>query len=426
LHVVVGLLYARTFPLFDWPDEPAHFNYVRRLADGEGLDVMSADAWAPARLEELKRQHFRGLTGPEDPRIAPIRYEAHQPPVYYAAASLVYRLTHSAPALKAFNLALSCLGILLAWLVARAVFPGAPEVAAGSALLLALLPMRAFTAVSIGNDPASECVFALAVLAMLKRARPGLVGLVIGMGLLTKIHLLLLLPLYAAWLALDAPDREPWPRRILGPAVLRPLLVAGAVALVVASPWILRNMRLYGWSDPLALHAGALGSREAVAAELGAPRPTLQWTGAFGVARFVWILFQSWWGVFGWMGFFMPARVWVWFALLTSMVAAGLARYAADPNRAERSARRGGTVLWLGAGVALVGLALMVYSLGDFQAQGRYLLVASCGSGLLFGLGVRCLAGRRAGVVLALSSVVLLAINLYSALVFVPRYLPPP
>lgn len=56
LYVILALIYSLTVPIFEAPDEPAHFLYANDLADGDGLPVLDYS---------------------QSPR------EYHQPPLYY-------------------------------------------------------------------------------------------------------------------------------------------------------------------------------------------------------------------------------------------------------------------------------------------------------------------------------------------------------
>lgn len=426
LHTAVSLGYLQSLPLFNWPDEPAHFNVVRDLAQGRGLGVMEPQAWDPETLERLKSGHFQALEDPvASAEIAGLRYQSHQPPLYYLAAAGLYRLWPSPAGLKLLNLTLSCLALIAAALLARRVAPGVPWVWAGAVALLALLPMRAFLAVSIGNDVAAELLFALFALAVVSGRSPARVGLLAGAGILAKASLALTLPLYGLWLV---------GRRVDGGAagspawraVWRPWLIGCGVAVAVASPWLARNVLLYGWADPLALSTGALGWQAA-----GIERPGLELVGEHGVAAFLAILYQSWWGVFGWLEMFPEPRVLAVYLLLTVLAVAGWVRlvlsHRARPTRSPGTAAgRDGITwahLWLVASLAALAIALAIYSLTDFQPQGRYLLTAAAASGVLFGRGLAALLGRLAPWGVVGLGVALLAANLHTIRSVIPWYL---
>jgi hypothetical protein len=405
VHAALAIGYLITIPAFNWPDEPAHLNYVLELADGHGLPVMTPDAWAPEPLEQLKRDHFDGV-GPRDPRIAGISYEAHQPPLYYLAAALLFHLAGSLTAVRLLNLLLSCAVVTITPLFVRAVFHDDRWIAPTATYLVALHPMRCAMAVSIGNDPAVELVWAGLLLAMAKGLRPLWVGFAIGIGILVKVGSLLAIPLYGAWLWIVGP-RTGW---------LRSTITAGTVALAIAAPWIVRNAVLYGWTDPFAVAAGALGFDH--------PRPQLALLGEHGIAIFLWRCFQSWWGTFGWMEMLPDQRALVVYVALSAGAAFGLVawfvrlrRSGADWSQTDR------TVLWSVAAHAVLLIALIAYSRHDFQAQGRYLLVLAPASATLLAFGLRELTGRWLPPAAVVAGTALLWVNLLNLRHAIPWYL---
>jgi hypothetical protein len=405
VHAVLAIGYLSTVPALNWPDEPAHLNYVLGLADGHGLPVMTPDGWAPVELEQLKRDHFDGV-GPRDPRIAGISYEAHQPPLYYLVSALLFHLTGSLTAVRLLNLLLSCAVVAITPCFVRAVFPDDRWIAPAAAFLVALHPMRCATAVSIGNDPAVELVWAGLLLAMATRLRPPWIGIVIGTGILVKVGTLLAIPLYGAWLWMVGP-RTGW---------LRSASTAGVVAGSIAAPWIARNVVLYGWTDPFAVTAGALGFVHA--------RPQLALLGEHGIVLFLWRCFQSWWGTFGWMEMLPDQRALAVYIALPAATAFGFVawfvrhqRSGADWSRADRA------VVWSVAAHATLLLALIAYSRYDFQAQGRYLLVLSPASALLFAFGLRELTGRWMPLAAVATGTALLWVDLLNLRHVIPWYL---
>jgi hypothetical protein len=420
LHAALAAAYLGAMPPFNWPDEPAHFNYVRQLSEGEGPGVMGPDVWQPSELERLKHEHFVGVD-PHGPEISAIRYEAHQPPLYYAAAALVYAVLPRIEAVKAVNLLLSSLAVAVIWFAVRRLFPARASIWWGAAALAAVLPMRCFMAASIGNGVAAELVFALFALALASGARPSRVGLVIGCGLWVHSSLFLGLPLYAAWLLLRNDRGEPDGQRAARPPV-RSVIVAALVAIAIWSPWLARSIELYGWSDPLALRSGALGSDEAVASAMGEARPRLGLTGASGIAAFAYLLFASFWGVFGWMEMFFGRPIQGLFVLLSLLPTAGLVSLGVDVLRRRRGVTLG-ALLWCASTASLFIAALVFYSLFDFQPQGRYLSTASIAFGVLYGAGLERLLGRWTPAWLVGSSALLALVNLYAVLWVVPWYL---
>ena len=79
LYLILGVLYAVRTPAWQAPDEPAHYNYVRFVATTGGFPVLQMGDYPHGYMEEIKSRKF-----PPDLSIDPIRYEFHQPPLYYA------------------------------------------------------------------------------------------------------------------------------------------------------------------------------------------------------------------------------------------------------------------------------------------------------------------------------------------------------
>src|SRR5205085_11049290 len=80
-------LYALNTPAWQVPDEPAHFNYIRVLAEQAALPVLQAGDYNQAYLDDIKARKF-----PASMPIDSIRYESHQPPLYYAVEAPFYKL----------------------------------------------------------------------------------------------------------------------------------------------------------------------------------------------------------------------------------------------------------------------------------------------------------------------------------------------
>ena len=90
VYLVLAWLYATATPAWQVPDEPAHYNYVKYVAEHRRLPELRPGDYPHQYLEEIKRRRF-----PEDMSIEPIRYESHQPPLYYALAAVVYHISSS-------------------------------------------------------------------------------------------------------------------------------------------------------------------------------------------------------------------------------------------------------------------------------------------------------------------------------------------
>ncbi|MDX2438173.1 MAG: hypothetical protein QNL88_14115 [Acidobacteriota bacterium] len=418
LHIALALGYRAVLPLFNWPDEPAHLNRVRAVASGDVLPTMEPGAWAPAELEALKQRHFADVTS-DDPMLLRFAYEHHQPPVYYVLAAVVWRLAPRPELVKLVNLALSCLVVCVPLALARARGWKDRWPALLATVLLALSPMRCFMAVSIGNGVLTELLFGVFTVAIAARCPPALVGTIIGIGTLTQIPMLLALPLYLVWLRLDG-EGPSWR------GIVRSGAVASAVVLAVVLPWIGHNVLAYGAGDPLALEVGAFGSDAETAVAMGAQRPRLTLLGEHGIGAFSWRLFTSWWGAFGWMEMFPDPWAALVYLGLTAVVLVGLIIGWREPERTRISTDRDEVrrlIAWNWCAVALATTAVAVYSLADFQPQGRYLLLVSIASSILFGVGARAAMGRRTALFASAAVLILVATNIFNLRWVIPWYL---
>src|SRR5215212_6507969 len=114
--------YAWFTPPWNNADEPAHYNYIAELAEHGALPVLRAGDWDASLLNAAIPERFH-------PRfsIESIRYEAHQPPLYYVLSAPIYKLTESRPlrtrviALRAVSIALGLVLGLLVFELARCV-----------------------------------------------------------------------------------------------------------------------------------------------------------------------------------------------------------------------------------------------------------------------------------------------------------------
>jgi hypothetical protein len=332
IYLALAAEYATVTPFGQAPDETAHALYIQHLVQHHTLPV-------------LRRAH----------RDA---YEYHQPPLYYllaapfwaaASPSELFQWSHppAAPFLPALGCTAArgvsiCIGALGVWLIAmlaRAVTPGTgaarDALALGAAGFAALLPMRLATAASVSNDMLAEAVFTAGLLLMIRMIGTGAtprraagIGVVLGLGILTKSSDMLLLPvalvalLFASRTAVGQPESlrpfsEGKHRRssaVGASATTAPpqdaarfLRCAAAMfgaALLIGGPWMLRNAVLYG--DPLGTKAFEQYFQDT-------PTPDL-WAQLLGYNRLDVLIhktlpltFESFWGVFGHMNRFMGA-----------------------------------------------------------------------------------------------------------------------
>jgi 4-amino-4-deoxy-L-arabinose transferase-like glycosyltransferase len=396
LQVGLGLAYAAATPVWQNPDEPAHYNYVAYVARTGGLPALEAGDWDAALLEQVKT----GQIAPTDPRVATIRYEAWQPPLYYLLAAQVLRVAPTSDVLaqvrllRTLDVLLGGLTLLIGWLIGRELFPAHRWLALGVPLVMTGVPMFSSVSSAVSADPLANLLAASLTLLVLRgsiarRLSPATeqprtwaltAGIVLGLGLLTKLALGVFVPL-ALGVAIRRGRRDA-------------ALVVGLPALLMA-PWLVHQVTTYGWLDPFATSRHA----QVVADQPRFPGLSLEYLQAFATTTF-----HSFWAQFGWMAIPAPDRVyWVWGAA-TLAGSLGLLRTRLD------------TRWWLVLMVVLLTLVAYVgYNLSYLQLQGRYLFIGLAAIGALLVRGwAAWLPPRLRGVGPLAIGMLLVALNVYA------------
>ncbi len=379
VYAFVGALYAIKTPDWQVPDEPAHYNYIRQLAEERRLPVLELGDYDQDYLGRLTNKGF-----PPELSVDTLEYEDWQPPLYYLLATPVYLLFDGALLpLRLFSVLLGAGVVLLAYAIAATVFPGRPLLALGTAAFVAFVPQHVAMMAGVNNDSLTELLIGAALLMVLLWLRDGrrgdlwLVGLgvVLGLGLVTKasfapVVLTVALALLIVWWRGDERNRR---------QLFRTLVLVFGPALLIAAPWWLRNVVTYGGFD-------VYGTANHDAVVVGQPR-TADWIETYGLRawleRWVTFTFQSFWGQFGWMGVLMPTWLYralaLWSALLlvgfllALLEARGEKRHATgDTQHAGRSTQ----LVVLAITVLLVILTYVYYNRTFVQHQGRYLFPA--------------------------------------------------
>lgn len=431
LYLSIGGLYAVVTPAWQVPDEPAHYNYVEFIAERRRLPTLSPGDYPAEYLETIKSRRF-----PADMSVETLRYESHQPPLYYLSAAPLLRLGRDVLgwpmpyALRFWTLVLGGLAIGAGYLVARSVAQGTPHLALGAAAFSAFLPMHLAMTAAVNNDALVELLLAAIAWQLLrhpsKRWSPranALLGVSVGLALITKLQAYVSLGLVLVALVWDTavaragagPSSPPAPTaRTPWRSTLRAGATIYGVAGLIALPWLARNMLVYGWRDPFAMVRHA----QVVVGQLTAR----QYVADHGIATWLrelsLVTFRSFWGQFGWMSVPLDERVYAGLAVLAGLSALGLllalVRCARDSRRAgvrllELPAAR--SVVILVAWAALSVMVFMWYNTQYVQFQGRYLFPALVPWGLAFVVGIEELvsrAWRLVAPVLALGAVVAL------------------
>jgi len=235
------------------PDEPAHIIYVRSL----GMDL-----------------HFPALThGEQDNAYLPgasRSHEAHQPPLYYALAGLVWHAFSGLPdkavtyrdkatgeprtftvpgavrPVRLLSVVFGAITLLFVWAMARTAFPERPELWLGATAMVGFTPMFTYLSGVINNDSLLALIFAAIGWQSARAIRFGaglrealLIGLLLGLALNVKETALGFLPVTLLVLAV-AGGSKPWRGRLTN------MLAAIALAALLGGWWFLRKWAIYG------------------------------------------------------------------------------------------------------------------------------------------------------------------------------------
>lgn len=416
-YLLLALGYAVVTPTWQSPDEPAHFNYVRHVWQTRSLPILQPGDYPADLLEELKR-----LKWPADRPVDAVRYESHQPPLFYLLATPVYGMAQtlgaglrgSVIALRLVSVVLGGFVLYVAWRVGRLSLPEAPTVVLTAVGLVAFLPMHLAVTAAINNDTLAELVLLLLLWLCLARVvgyvpqRRFIVlgALLVGAALLTKTTI------YVAAIALPAAaEGIAWWRRHrfgLAPA-LSVLALIYLGALLLSAAWFGRNTAVYGsgdifgWQRHDSIVVGQLTTRDYLA-QVGLAR---------GLREGLATVFQSFWGIFGWMGAPFPYEIYWVLYTLAALAVVGLILYAVGRWGWPRPQ------FWLLCLVIACAVAgIVLYNFKFVQFQGRYLFSALTPIALFFALGLREVwSPRHERVLLALSTGLVAALAAYGLLV---------
>jgi MFS family permease len=437
--LVLATAYNVAVPVLEKPDEKWHYPYVQNIADGKGLPVYGQGAWnqeggqgplyyalAAAATLWVDDGDF-GILARWNPFFTPLadRPRNDNPNRFvhtdreawpYRGATLALHLARQVSAL------MGLVAVLGVYLVVWEIFPGRRALATGAAAVVAFNPMFLFIASAVSNDATVAATAALAAWAALRLARrdtflvrqAALVGLLLGLALLSKTSAIALGPLVAGALIYRAWRERAWRALLVGG------LTVAAVALAVTGWWYARNWQLYG--DPLGMDVWLqhFGVRD--------PKPTLldllpEFDG----------LEMSYWAVFGWRDMVVDRWIYDSFFVADRLALAGwpvgLAR-ALWLRRRGRTAPAGAAVglglvwLWLAAAFA----ALLRYMQLIWANHGRLLFPAAAAVGIVLFVGWRLWLPRRAAPWLAaLTGGGLIALSIVCLFGYiVPAYAPPP
>ena len=400
-YLLVATLFAVVTPPWQNPDEPAHYNNIAQIVQDGALPVLRSGDYNQVLLDHALSEGF-----PATLPLHALRYEAYQPPLYYLLAAPIFAISGgNLLVLRLFSVLLGAATIIILYRCLETVFANKVLLTVGATAFAAFLPMHVAMNASVNNDSLAELLLVSALLLLLRwlsavfRANdtlptrnalllPGsrrtliLLGVLLGLGLITKIYAYLMLPLsvgvvlLAVWLRPNSnteDDSGITPSRpSLGWGIVAALWVL-VPAILIALPLWLRNIQLYGAGDFL-----GLGWHDLVVT--GQPT-TAEWIDRNGwvayAERAVTFTFRSFWGVFGWLGVFMDERVYTALLVFTGITFFGilwsLVRFICGSPETDMDPLQFWVLRFFAVIVLGVVASYLWYNLKFVQHQGRYL-----------------------------------------------------
>jgi 4-amino-4-deoxy-L-arabinose transferase-like glycosyltransferase len=468
--VILGTTYSIVTPLFEAGDEIWHYPYVQFLASGHGLPVQD-----PARRELWQQEGgqppmyyvlaaaatFWIDTGDLPERLWRNPYAKIGIPLAFGNKNLIVHTsaenfpwqntTLAVHLIRLLSVLLSAGTVVLTYLLAKEIYlrPALPpeggsasfssslaneeqrRVALFASALVAFNPMFLFISASVNNDSLAIVLASLALLLVVQLVTRGmdkrrslLLGIVCGLGALTKVSDLALLPLallVVLWQGWRISQRKGESRRVraIVSTLTVPALSIAVPTLLLAGWWYVRNYLLYG--DALAFNVWLK-----IAGGRSTPATLLGLVSEFQGFRI------SFWGNFGGVNLIAPDWVYVLLDVISLMAPVGLAVGAWR--------RKLPKLLWIpGVWLIVVFAGLVRWTLMTYASQGRLIFPAISAVAILMASGLsnlwpggsrsRRLVGHELGIQtsnLAISIFLLAFATAAPFLIIAPAYTLPP
>lgn len=410
LALFKGVIYAAVVPPWQAPDEPKYVEYIWLLHQ-EGRLISPDDVSTPIQeklIRSMAEQNYWALSGRPQPSSLPTSFEGvwgssssvlASPPVPFLFSLPAFHLvsnediTTQLYVLRLTSVLLGVLVIVMAYLVAREVFPDDPALARTVPVFILFMPMFSFIAGSYTNEPMSDLAASLWLYVMVIVLKRGLSSWR-GLGLLTALAMaylskrsgLFLIPLtamYSPFLVF----RRKGPGRAAAISILGTGGIAALVFIVASLPEEgLRYALLdrYFWG-PLGF-GGFLSSFD---------HDYFSYAYLDLLVKYFQVLFESFWGVFGWMSIRLEG-MWYWaMGILVLAAALGLVPLLLPKSKGQSPlAAFQRSVLFLCAAAIVFAVAPVIaqYS-AEFSPralpQGRYLFPVVIPISLLMVVGLR-------------------------------------
>jgi 4-amino-4-deoxy-L-arabinose transferase-like glycosyltransferase len=396
LYAVLAISYALATPVLESSDEYKHYPFVQYVQTQSRLPILDpadpglwlqeaaqpplyyllmAALTAPINTSDLPDLHHKN----EQAFIGDPNQAGNKNLIIHDPVREAFPWQGSVLAIYLIRLASIGLGLgtlALTAVLAQRIF--SPLTALLAVALTAFNPMFLFISAAVNNDSLAALLGHLGLLLLLivwqtapsVRSgwwRYGLLGLVIGLGALTKLSLAGLLVVTAVALVWLARRRHDWTLFWLG----GPLVLGSS--LMVAGWWLLRNWRIYGDLTGLDAFIAVQGTR-------AAPLTLAGWLDEFGT------FYRTFWGLFGGVNVAAPNVVYVVLNVLALWALMGLAKWLWTAENRRYFVVAGVWLLAAWAGVLF--LLLLRWNVISPAFQGRLLFPALGAINTLLAVGL--------------------------------------
>lgn len=248
-------------PIFEGPDELEHYRFVRELAETRALPdprqpheeyhqpplyyVLAALIKAPindADFEQVEvnpyhlyHNHGEKFIAGNDNKNHLIHPQSESFPFIQSGTALAVHL------IRLLSVACGACSILMCYFIFSMLWPNRSDLRLFSLAIGACWPLMLYMSSTVSNDALTILLSCLSLLLVLRQVRHGpsllsamIMGLVLGLALLTKVSSLLLAIPVGVAVAIDL--RHTW----------KHALVTLTLTIAIAGWWYARNMLLYG------------------------------------------------------------------------------------------------------------------------------------------------------------------------------------
>ena len=440
--LVLGVTYSVATPIFEASDELWHYPLVQWLSKGNPLPVQDAKNVGPWKQEASQPPLYYWLMGAatswidtsdmpqvrqENPHVdnGVITPDGNRNLVVHNPAREAFPWSGTVLAVHLARLLSVLMGAVTVWLtyhVALELFPDRTWLALGAAAINAFTPMFIFISGAVNNDDLTLTLCSLGLLLIVKRLREyegsGIrdqkvaekevpftqdffyrlgrwlpLGVVLGLGALTKTSALALIPITGLAVILVAWQKRSWREFWAG------AFATAIPVLLIAGWWYVRNIQLYGDVTGINAFIDILGKR-------AAPASLLQLWGER------WGFMLSYWGLFG--GVNVPIDYWGYHVLngLAILAVIGVIVYFVmmtwqwfheDPIHSWRDFRyelrdyiQGRAALFLVGLFGVIVVALLTqWARVTWSSQGRLVFSAISTWSIYLALGLATIATKR-------------------------------